>query len=130
MLGYVHGVTVTVVGLHFANFESRHPEMAGIKDQVEAEVTRIRPEYESLCKGSTTLDVCYLSRGEYRDKVGEVQYKIETWKDRSHARLSLPPRKGVVHGKKRTTDEERSQQGVVDCVLAQPMKLYAHVDRP
>lgn len=78
MLGYVQGVPVTIVNLEFPRFESKHPEVGSIKTQVMDEIARLRPSFESLCKGSTTLNVRCLSMNEYRTEVGNAQFKVET----------------------------------------------------
>lgn len=78
MLGYVHGAPVTIVNLNFPDFEDRHPEVGSIQTQVLDEISRLRPEFEPLCKGSTALNVRCLSMSEYRNEVGTAQFKIET----------------------------------------------------
>lgn len=78
MLGYVQGVPVTIVSLEFPRFESKHPEVGSIKTQVMDEIARLQPSFESLCKGSTALNVRCLSMSEYRTEVGNAQFKIET----------------------------------------------------
>lgn len=78
MLGYVHGAPVTIVNLNFPDFEDRHPEVGSIQTQVLDEISRLRPEFEPLCKGSTALNVRCLSMSEYRTEVGTAQFRIET----------------------------------------------------